>query len=116
MKTVLFSRGRRADVSNATDAADPPVNATGSSFAHCEPVRYDGFLLRLLLAFDAHRGIPFGAVNLLTGVHVGETTLEFKLLGRLTEHPVYGRAARRAVKTLWLVPNAPGLTRPPDVN
>ena len=108
--------GRRG-LLNATDAAQPPVNATNaapatdaapatnSSAFPPSPWRYAGFFFRLavdlvdrvLPAFDTHTSIPFGAVNLLTGVQAGETTeasiaggggsslnFDFELLGRLT--------------------------------
>jgi hypothetical protein len=82
---------------------------------------YDGLLLtlahdigkRLVLAFDTDTGIPFGTVNLLRGVPPGETeiaslagagtlTLEFELLSRLTGDPTFGKAAKRATRSLWL--------------
>ena len=82
---------------------------------------YDGMFLelahdigkRLVYAFDTDTGIPFGTVNLLHGVPVGETeiaslagagtlTLEFELLSRLTGDPSFGKAAMRATRSLWL--------------
>jgi len=82
---------------------------------------YDGFLLdlaidigeRLFPAFDTRTGIPYGTVNLLSGVPSGETTiaslagggtlsLEFELLSRLTGDLKYGQAAKLAVRALWL--------------
>ncbi|KAL3922323.1 MAG: hypothetical protein SGILL_002266, partial [Bacillariaceae sp.] len=82
---------------------------------------YDGFLLRmaqdigdrLLPAFATKTGIPFGTVNLLSGVPKGETSiaslagggtlsLEMELLGRLTGEERYGRAAKLAARALWM--------------
>jgi len=82
---------------------------------------YDGFLLqlaedmgnRLLPSFDSKSGIPFGTVNLRTGVPKGETpvaslagggtlTLEMELLSRLTGNPDYGKAAKLATRALWV--------------
>lgn len=82
---------------------------------------YDGFLLqlardigdRLLRAFDTKTGIPYGTVNLLSGVPKGETpiaslagggtlTLEMELLSRLTGNEEYGRAAKLATRALWM--------------
>ncbi|KAL3769360.1 hypothetical protein ACHAWO_001557 [Cyclotella atomus] len=76
---------------------------------------YDGLFLtlahdigkRLAHAFDTLTGIPFGTVNLLRGVPLGETeiaslagagtlTLEFELLSRLTGDPTFGKAAMRS--------------------
>jgi mannosidase alpha-like ER degradation enhancer 2 len=82
---------------------------------------YDGFLLelaqdignRLLPAFDTKTGIPYGTVNLLSGIPKGETTiaslagggtlsLEMELLSRLTGDPSYGQAAKLAARALWM--------------
>jgi hypothetical protein len=82
---------------------------------------YDGLFLtlahdigkRLAHAFDTLTGIPFGTVNLLKGVPVGETeiaslagagtlSLEFELLSRLTGDPSFGKAAMRSTRSLWL--------------
>jgi mannosidase alpha-like ER degradation enhancer 2 len=82
---------------------------------------YDGFLLelardigdRLLPAFDTRTGIPYGTVNLLSGIPEGETTvaslagggtlsLEMELLSRLTGNEEYGRAAKLAARALWM--------------
>jgi mannosidase alpha-like ER degradation enhancer 2 len=82
---------------------------------------YDGFLLdmardigeRLLPAFDTQTGIPFGTVNLLSGVPKSETTiaslagggtlsLEMELLSRLTGEERFGRAAKLAARALWM--------------
>ena len=82
---------------------------------------YDGFLLelaqdignRLLPAFDTKTGIPYGTVNLLSGIPKGETTiaslagggtlsLEMELLSRLTGDSTYGRAAKLAARALWM--------------
>ena len=67
---------------------------------------------RLLPAFDTPTGIPFGTVNLRSGVAEGETTvssaacagtllLEFGSLSRLTGDARYERAAKRALLALW---------------
>ncbi|KAG7365321.1 glycosyl hydrolase family 47 protein [Nitzschia inconspicua] len=82
---------------------------------------YDGFLLdlardigdRMLPAFKTQTGIPYGTVNLLSGVPEGETpvaslagggtlSLEMELLGRLTGEERYGRAAKLATRALWM--------------
>ena len=82
---------------------------------------YDGLFLtlahdigtRLVHAFDTKTGIPFGTVNLLRGVPLGETeiaslagagtlTLEFELLSRLTGDPSFAKAAKRSTRSLWL--------------
>lgn len=55
---------------------------------------------RLIVAFDTPTGMPYGTVNLKTGVPVGETTVtctagigtfivEFGTLSRLTGDPIY---------------------------
>lgn len=57
-------------------------------------------------------GIPYGTVNLVWGVPVGETNItctagggtflvEFGTLSRLTGDPTYERAALRALQSLW---------------
>lgn len=82
--------------------------------------RYDGFLLkraedlaaRLMPAFGTKTGIPFGTVNLMSGVPPGETdvastagagslVIEFGVLSTLTGKVEYGRAARRALFALF---------------
>lgn len=68
---------------------------------------------RLIPAFYTKTGIPFGTINLQSGVPPDETTvaslagggtlcLEFELLSRLTGQARYGRAARRAMRGFWL--------------
>ena len=63
-------------------------------------------------AFDTPTGIPFGTVNMRTGVQSDETTissaacagtllLEFATLSRLTGRPVFERVAKRALLALW---------------
>ena len=83
--------------------------------------KYDGILLdlavdigdRLLPAFSTKTGIPYGTVNLLSGIPRGETTiaslagggtltLEMELLSRLTGVPEYGNAAKLATRALWM--------------
>ena len=67
---------------------------------------------RLLVAFDTPTGLPFGTVNLRSGVPKGESrlvcaacaatfSLEFGLLSILTADPVYQMAAKRAAEALW---------------
>jgi len=67
---------------------------------------------RLLPAFDTPTGMPYGTVNLRTGVPNGETpvtstagvgtvVIEFGALSRLTGNPVYEEAAMRAMRALW---------------
>jgi mannosidase alpha-like ER degradation enhancer 2 len=82
--------------------------------------RYDGVLLdlaidlgrRLLPAFDTPTGIPYGTVNLIHGVPVGETPiaslagggtlcLEFHLLSKLTGDDRFGKAAKLATRALF---------------
>uniref|UniRef100_A0A803MN72 alpha-1,2-Mannosidase n=1 Tax=Chenopodium quinoa TaxID=63459 RepID=A0A803MN72_CHEQI len=67
---------------------------------------------RLLPAFDTPTGIPFGSVNLLDGVDENESkitstagggtlTLEFGILSRLTNNPVFEQVTKNAVRGLW---------------
>ncbi|KAK7278392.1 hypothetical protein RJT34_23420 [Clitoria ternatea] len=67
---------------------------------------------RLLPAFDTPTGIPFGSVNLLNGVDKDESkitstagggtlTLEFGVLSRLTNDPIFEQVTKNAVRGLW---------------
>ncbi|PSS33816.1 Alpha-mannosidase [Actinidia chinensis var. chinensis] len=67
---------------------------------------------RLLPAFDTPTGIPFGSVNLLHGVDENESkvtstagggtlTLEFGVLSRLTNDPIFEQVTKNAVRGLW---------------
>ncbi|XP_062108214.1 alpha-mannosidase I MNS4 [Humulus lupulus] len=67
---------------------------------------------RLLPVFDTPTGIPFGSVNLLHGVDEHESkitstagggtlTLEFGVLSRLTNDPIFEQATKNAVRGLW---------------
>ncbi|CAG2180784.1 unnamed protein product, partial [Oppiella nova] len=72
---------------------------------------------RLLLAFESKTGLPYPRVNLRTGVPdrsdckwceshtctagAGSLILEFGLLSRLLDDPVYESVARRATRALW---------------
>nr|XP_043633628.1 alpha-mannosidase I MNS4 isoform X1 [Erigeron canadensis] len=67
---------------------------------------------RLLPAFDTPTGIPFGSVNLLYGVDENESkitstagggtlTLEFGVLSRLTNDPVFEQVTKNAVRGIW---------------
>lgn len=67
---------------------------------------------RMLPAFDTPTGIPFGSVNLLHGVDENESkitstagggtlTLEFGILSRLTNDPIFEQVAKNAVRGLW---------------
>ncbi|KAG6727127.1 hypothetical protein I3842_02G115500 [Carya illinoinensis] len=67
---------------------------------------------RLLPAFDTPTGIPFGSVNLLHGVDEHESkitstagggtlTLEFGVLSRLTNDPIFEQVTKNAVHGLW---------------
>ncbi|CAA0806636.1 Probable alpha-mannosidase I MNS4 [Striga hermonthica] len=81
---------------------------------------YDGELLhlaedlarRMLPAFDTPTGIPFGSVNLMHGVDENESkitstagggtlTLEFGVLSRLTNDPIFEQVTKNAVRGLW---------------
>lgn len=68
--------------------------------------------LRLLPAFDTPTGIPFGSVNLLHGVDASESkitstagggtlTLEFGVLSRLTNNPIFEEVTKNAVRGIW---------------
>jgi len=82
---------------------------------------YDGLLLelahdmgkRLLPAFNTKTGVPYGTVNLVSGIPRGETpiaslagggtlNLEFELLSRLTGDDSFGKAAKLASRALWM--------------
>ncbi|KAL2463695.1 putative alpha-mannosidase I MNS4 [Forsythia ovata] len=67
---------------------------------------------RMLPAFDTPTGIPFGSVNLLHGVDENESkitstagggtlTLEFGVLSRLTNDPIFEQVTKNAVQGLW---------------
>ncbi|XP_050039833.1 uncharacterized protein [Dermacentor andersoni] len=67
---------------------------------------------RLLPAFNTKTGMPYGTVNLINGVPLGETSItctagvgtflvEFATLSRLTGNPVFEEVALRALKALW---------------
>lgn len=67
---------------------------------------------RLLPAFDTPTGIPYGSVNLLHGVDENESkitstagggtlTLEFGVLSRLTNDPVFEEVTKNAVRGIW---------------
>lgn len=67
---------------------------------------------RMLPAFDTPTGIPFGSVNLRHGVDENESkitstagggtlTLEFGILSRLTNNPVFEQVTKNAVRGLW---------------
>ncbi|KMZ61126.1 mannosyl-oligosaccharide 1,2-alpha-mannosidase, family GH47 [Zostera marina] len=90
-------------------------NATGMKIQS-----YDNQLLhlsedlaqRLLPAFNTPTGIPFGSVNLMRGVDDNESkitstagggtlTLEFGVLSRLTNNPIYEQVTKNAVHGIW---------------
>lgn len=67
---------------------------------------------RLLPAFDTPTGIPYGSVNLLYGVDENESkitstagggtlTLEFGVLSRLTDDPIFEQVTKNSVLALW---------------
>ncbi|KAI3707541.1 hypothetical protein L6452_26161 [Arctium lappa] len=67
---------------------------------------------RLLPAFDTPTGIPFGSVNLLHGVDKNESkitstagggtlTLEFGVLSRLTNDPIFEQVTKNSVRGIW---------------
>ncbi|KAK4586232.1 hypothetical protein RGQ29_023427 [Quercus rubra] len=67
---------------------------------------------RLLPAFETPTGIPFGSVNLLHGVDEHESkitstagggtlTLEFGVLSRLMNDPIFEQVTKNAVRGLW---------------
>lgn len=75
---------------------------------------------RLLPAFNTKTGMPYGTVNLVTGVPPGETSVtctagvgtfvvEFAALSRLTGNPVFEQVAMRALRALWGARTAIGL-------
>lgn len=103
-----------------TSSCDATTNTTRRSTTTAA-YQYDGYLLELAIdiadrmvpAFDTDTGIPYGTVHLQTGVPRGETAvaslagagtliLEWELLSRLTDRPMYGRVARRAARGLWM--------------
>ncbi|ONK67370.1 uncharacterized protein A4U43_C06F19470 [Asparagus officinalis] len=67
---------------------------------------------RLLPAFDTPTGIPYGSVNLMHGVDENESkitstagggtlTLEFGVLSRLTNNPIFEEVTKNAVRGIW---------------
>ncbi|XP_053600473.1 ER degradation-enhancing alpha-mannosidase-like protein 2 [Plodia interpunctella] len=67
---------------------------------------------RILAAFDTTTGMPYGTINLRSGVPPGETTVtctagvgtfivEFGTLSRLTGDPIYEEVALNALKALY---------------
>ncbi|CAI9118318.1 OLC1v1019875C1 [Oldenlandia corymbosa var. corymbosa] len=67
---------------------------------------------RMLPAFDTPTGIPFGSVNLRHGVDQNESkitstagggtlTLEFGVLSRLTNDPIFEQLTKNAVRGIW---------------
>ncbi|KAL4714476.1 hypothetical protein ACJJTC_017771 [Scirpophaga incertulas] len=67
---------------------------------------------RLITAFDTETGMPYGTINLRSGVPPGETTvtctagvgtfiIEFGTLSRLTGDPLYEEVAYNALKALY---------------
>ncbi|KAK8953108.1 putative alpha-mannosidase I MNS4 [Platanthera guangdongensis] len=67
---------------------------------------------RMLPAFETPTGIPFGSVNLLHGVDKyeskitstaggGTLTLEFGVLSRLTNDPIFEQVTKNAVRGIW---------------
>jgi mannosidase alpha-like ER degradation enhancer 2 len=75
---------------------------------------------RLLPAFETPTGLPYGTVNLRSGVPPGETTitstagattfmLEFGVLSKLTGDERYAKAAKRAMLEMWNRRSAIGL-------
>lgn len=75
---------------------------------------------RLLPAFDTKTGMPYGTVNLMNGVPLGETSItctagvgtfliEFATLSRLTGNPVFEQVALRALRALWKARTSIGL-------
>ncbi|RZF39799.1 hypothetical protein LSTR_LSTR000447 [Laodelphax striatellus] len=75
---------------------------------------------RLIAAFDTTTGMPYGTVNLRSGVPPGETSvtctagvgtfiLEFGTLSRLTGDPVYEEVALNAIDALYKHQSAIGL-------
>mmetsp|Transcript_4569 Transcript_4569/g.11608 ORF Transcript_4569/g.11608 Transcript_4569/m.11608 type:complete len:1363 (-) Transcript_4569:166-4254(-) len=124
---VLSGRRKRQDDDRTIVDHDSYIetNETSPSLAYW---KYDGLFLqmsqnigdRLKRAFETNTGIPYGTVNLLTGVPEGETpvaslagggtlTLEMELLSRLTGNPEYGRAAKLATRALWMRRSPQGL-------
>ncbi|KAH0460851.1 hypothetical protein IEQ34_008426 [Dendrobium chrysotoxum] len=60
---------------------------------------------RMLPAFETPTGIPFGSVNLLQGITStaggGTLTLEFGVLSRLTNNPIFEQVTKNAVRGIW---------------
>ncbi|KAL0684645.1 hypothetical protein Bca4012_051493 [Brassica carinata] len=54
---------------------------------------------RMLPAFDTPTGIPYGSITSTAGG--GTLTLEFGVLSRLTNDPVFEQVAKNAVRGLW---------------
>lgn len=138
-KSILFGNSGNEECEYVIEAQESPSSRSdcdSSSTFNCQQEStpkevcrnrtssywvYDGFLLelardigdRLLPAFDTPTGIPYGTVNLLSGIPEGETTvaslagggtlsLEMELLSRLTGNEEYGRAAKLAARALWM--------------
>ncbi|KAJ3117953.1 ER degradation-enhancing alpha-mannosidase-like protein 2 [Nowakowskiella sp. JEL0407] len=85
-----------------------------------KPVKYDNHLLKLaeeigyllMPAFDTPTGLPYGSINLRSGVNDGESPLvctacagtfsiEFSWLSILTGNPLFETTARGANRALW---------------
>ena len=101
-----------------------PLNFFLNLLAFCNPYnsipRYKGELLalakdladRFLPAFMTNSGFPHPRINLVHGVPengikesctagIGSLILEFGMLSRLLDEPVYEAHARRAINALW---------------
>jgi ER degradation enhancer, mannosidase alpha-like 2 len=138
--TILMGRIENENDCNRDDGHqydNAALDCSGEAMSKCQPQKdtvssclnvttsktwkYDGFLLdlardigdRLLPAYKTQTGIPYGTVNLLSGVPKGETTvaslagggtlsLEMELLSRLTGDETYGRSAKLAARALWM--------------
>jgi len=77
-------------------------------------------LVFVLTAFNTSTGMPYGTVNLVSGIPSGETTItctagvgtfivEFGSLTKLTGDPVFMNVAVRALDALWQTRSSLGL-------
>ena len=116
--TIRLLGGLLSAHAAASDVAD--IAAADGRAQGQQKQAYSGELLelasdlasRLLRAFETPTGVPYGAVNLRSGVAPDESTvtataaagtlsLEFGALARLSNRSAYERVARRARDAVW---------------